>query len=655
MTFLFIATLGPVQPFIASSRRTRDLFAGSMLLSELSRAAAHEIAQREKAGIKSLIFPAPLKMEELGGVDTRPLNVANKIVAMVEQLPDELGNAVHEAVQERLRKIKEDAFRDIPTSNDEAANEQIRHLVEYAWVAVPFDEDAGYKHARERAEAVLSARKNTNFFHEVTWGSNQEKSSIDGRLECVIPAVKYPKTKEEYATEAKYRYETYKAGPHERLSAVDLLKRLGLTSMHLPVLSTSHIAATPFLERLLTMSQEDQTKARGLWNEYIQKVEMLAPSSSIVERIPQSHPVTGNVDGALLFEERLLEDIVERHKFPAAKEALRTFFCFTDERLNSLRPSPYYVVLLADGDGMGKAIEVQAERGPDGHRQISQALAGFAEQVFAVVKKHRGALVYAGGDDVLALLPLHTALACARELAQAFKEKLSTFKYEGSNTPTLSAGMAVVHHVSLLQDALTLARRAERQAKNQPQKNALAITVQKRGGEPASTVVSWSNREMFNMEVFSTLIALCQAEIIPGGMPYELRHMVRRLQTRSDDPEFTTLQKVIQIEAARVVRRKLYFSQHRTASQSLDQLEQQLSQFFPDPIPQKDGNMQYIPTTLQERALTFLLSRIGIEQHATKSFVVTSPENIALFVDRLIVAQVFAETLTRNVAKGATE
>ena len=107
MTFLFIAILGPVQPFIASSRRTHDLFAGSMLLSELSRTAAYEIAKREKADIESLIFPAPLSLEELDDEnEKRSLNVANKIVAMVEQLPDELGNAVYEAIQERLRKIK---------------------------------------------------------------------------------------------------------------------------------------------------------------------------------------------------------------------------------------------------------------------------------------------------------------------------------------------------------------------------------------------------------------------------------------------------------------------------------------------------------------------------------------------------------------------
>ena len=47
-------TIGPVQDFIAAGRRSRDLWYGSHLLSELSRRVAREIASR---GGK-LIFPA---------------------------------------------------------------------------------------------------------------------------------------------------------------------------------------------------------------------------------------------------------------------------------------------------------------------------------------------------------------------------------------------------------------------------------------------------------------------------------------------------------------------------------------------------------------------------------------------------------------------
>src|SRR6266566_344232 len=76
MQYLFLVSIGPVQDFIASARRTRDLWFGSWLLSELSKAAAQEIVNASAGN--SLIFPAPHD-ENLLQPDSQ-LNVANKIV-----------------------------------------------------------------------------------------------------------------------------------------------------------------------------------------------------------------------------------------------------------------------------------------------------------------------------------------------------------------------------------------------------------------------------------------------------------------------------------------------------------------------------------------------------------------------------------------------
>src|SRR5450755_51401 len=250
MNFLFIATLGPVQPFIASARRTRDLYVGSTLLSELSKAAADAIARME--GIESLIFPAPSDNDELQAGSL--LNVANKIVAVVQQQePAQLGKRVHDAIQQRLKQVRIDAFGSIELADGEKARRQIENLVEYSWEAVPFERVEDYRRARTQAEAVLAARKNTHFFREVTWGAHVAKSSIDGQRESVIPSRYYLRSQEDECSNARQLYNIYKAGPHEHLSAVDLLKRLAwldkkyeAVPASLPVvLSTSHIAATP--------------------------------------------------------------------------------------------------------------------------------------------------------------------------------------------------------------------------------------------------------------------------------------------------------------------------------------------------------------------------------------------------------------------------
>ena len=54
MSHLLAISVGPVQEFIAAARRTRDLWFGSYLLSEISRAVAKAV---ENQGGR-LIFPA---------------------------------------------------------------------------------------------------------------------------------------------------------------------------------------------------------------------------------------------------------------------------------------------------------------------------------------------------------------------------------------------------------------------------------------------------------------------------------------------------------------------------------------------------------------------------------------------------------------------
>jgi CRISPR-associated protein Cmr2 len=95
MRYLFLIHIGPVQDFIASARRTRDLAFGSWFLSELSRAAAREIEAQN--GLDSLIFPAPAKPEMLQR-NNQEFLVANKIIAWVQQSPQNLGVRVQQVI-----------------------------------------------------------------------------------------------------------------------------------------------------------------------------------------------------------------------------------------------------------------------------------------------------------------------------------------------------------------------------------------------------------------------------------------------------------------------------------------------------------------------------------------------------------------------------
>ena len=78
MKYLIEIAVGPVQEFIASARKLRDLWSGSTLLSELSKCVAKSMLSQGCY----LIFPAPANASDLEF--RSELVVANKILAEYE-------------------------------------------------------------------------------------------------------------------------------------------------------------------------------------------------------------------------------------------------------------------------------------------------------------------------------------------------------------------------------------------------------------------------------------------------------------------------------------------------------------------------------------------------------------------------------------------
>lgn len=533
--YLLLVHIGPVQDFIASARRSRDLWFGSWMLSELAKAAAKAIADR--SGKDSLIFPPP-------DLDLNPgsdVGVANRIVVVVDN-PAEVVEPVRAATWRRLAELREDAFDKLKEGSlrdTEAAIRQVMNLPEFFWAAVPLSDD--YRATRRRAEALLAARKNTRDFEPVSWGDWIPKSSLDGERESMIPEEAYPnwndnETVRSRKIEALYRH--YRARRAERLSGVDLLKRLGQErrdEAQFP--STSHMAARPLLHHLSTKAGIDTA-----WKQYTNRLpNWMVERESVHARYTTE--TFGRVDGSVLFVSRLAETL-EGQALQQAREALEAF-------LGGREPGPYYALLLGDGDGMGQVIDYQQT--PEAHRALSRQLNEFARGVRKIVEEeHQGALVYAGGDDVLAFLPLHTALPCTAALAKRFCGMMEEW-HDGEGRPaTFSAGIAVSHHLEPMSNALNLARRAERLAKSTPGKNALAIVIDKRGGVSREVVGRWGEID----RLLDRFIEFDQRNLLPGGFAYELRDTVLTLGGDNTVRQDSSLAQVLLSEAERILGRK---------------------------------------------------------------------------------------------------
>jgi len=201
---LFVISIGSVQDFIAAARRTRDLWFGSHLLSEISKAAAKAIA--DEGG--KLIFPA-LEREH---PDLEPsfnlppekrikaFNVANIILA---ELPESIkepskvnekarvaakGTWLHYVTETKkeIEKLDKDAVDpEIWTEQVIDVDEQTFDVIPIYSAWVPLGSD--YQKARKRLMRLLSGRKSIRNFNSPS-GKHPivPKSSLDGARESVL-------------------------------------------------------------------------------------------------------------------------------------------------------------------------------------------------------------------------------------------------------------------------------------------------------------------------------------------------------------------------------------------------------------------------------------------------------------------------------------
>lgn len=552
MPKLLLFHIGPVQSFITSARRSRDLWFGSWLLSDLSKAAAYAIADRH--GIGSLVFPAPVTLEDL--LPNSGLIVANKILAYIDGDLGKTPQQVEGEVRCRLAQVAGAAF-DIVASNKGnkyfnrvVAEAQIADLPEIYWVALPCDDRSEFRRQRDRLEALMAARKNTRPFKQPdAWAAQIPKSSLDGLRESVIDEALYERAagaSEAGLLNSERLYRLFKARRAERLSGVDLMKRLGNPATATPFPSTSHVAALPAITRLRRLAQEerrvlDWAKTYTLTLKTYVSAEFVEPLSGRF-----AVPELNGHDGSILYESRLCEDDkLTGEGLKAVRNALSTFL--QDSLGAGVAPSPYYMLLQGDGDRMGGAIDALAD--PDAQREFSLVLSKFSTEVRRVIEdEFGGALVYAGGDDVLAFLPLDTGLACAYTVAELFREMLARFADTPASSPTFSAGLVIAHHLDLLGQTMALARSAEQAAKAVEGKDALAITLSKRSGADSTVAGHWNTL----VPRLEALINLVLADKVPAGAAYDLRDLAIRLDAANDEH----LLKIQEIEIERILQRK---------------------------------------------------------------------------------------------------
>lgn len=488
---LLLVSLGPVQEFIAQARRSRDLWFGSHALSELSRAAAKALADKDA----ELIFPALkkgcLELEECDGpertVSMPPISIANKILAKVTGTTEDaraLAEEARKAVASRwwriANRVRDDEKVKAALAQDfnDVWKEQIEDAPEFYAVWAPLQPD-NYGATREPLEQALVARKHLREFkpwqHDRANGFEKvQKSSLDGARVSVL-------VQERSGRQGQSALRRLGIRRGEQLDAVGLVKRAGFSPDQFVPLP--NVAAAWWLSQVAKKPGAPEALERLRQACKDQKIKRIWTRSPCVDQLPFDASVLYPPRLPAVFEELDIDDADKAHQWGIAHVA---------PLLKAMRssPSPYVACLVADGDNMGPAIE--SLKHVKENQDLSRELAHFPGDARAKVEEKLGSLIYSGGDDVLAFLPVATALACARELHAAFHQRMQGVKAI-QQYPTLSVGIGIGHVLEPMGVLLELGREAERAAKAMPNKNALGIIVDKRSGGRRQIALHWND------------------------------------------------------------------------------------------------------------------------------------------------------------------
>lgn len=484
------------------------------------------------------------------------LQVANKILAQVETAdPAALMETAKEAARQTWRLQAAKVLRAIRSDKGSPLEKKLwraqsQDILEFfaAWVPLP-DPDQ-YQVQRQRLETLLAARKNSRDFLpsgvEPTQAAGQHKSSLDGLRESVLHSRRF----------TRLLRRRWGLDETEELDCPGLVKRVGslLSPKFAHFTPLSRIALDPWVRGLVKAEAGKQ---------YLTALE---PTLSSLVGARLASRVQGNegkyqdlpYDGQLLYRFRLEAQQAQlQPDQPDNQEALRAVLAALGAQLRPVwtafqEPQPYLAILTADGDKMGEFLDkIQTL---EIHQAISRELSAFAREVPVKVREHRGHCIYAGGDDVLALLPLDQAIACAHALAVAFHAYINTAitslppAKRPQKLPTLSVGIMIGHFLEPLGSLLRRARRAEKLAKGDDTKsnsrNALAVILKSRSGAEIAVRSGWGTNPK---ERFQTWVSAFQDNTLPDRTPYLLRQAAPTLtwlQQRGDnafDREITRL------------------------------------------------------------------------------------------------------------------
>ncbi|WP_320008114.1 type III-B CRISPR-associated protein Cas10/Cmr2 [Maridesulfovibrio sp.] len=509
MAHLIKIGFGPVHGFITAARKLEDLCSGSTMLSELMKEAAKKLGQ-------DLIYPVLPS-------DNSKANMPNIMLLKTDSDPKELAESIISGIKkqfcEQVDKAVKSQELDIDTNLlDAVINRQTSEFVETVWSTVELG--PSFEETLAELNMRFDAAKRTRMFSQ--HAEPGMKCTLQTNLSALAPKFESgnpdQKTKEWWKKLEDREMRSYEgralknssklSQKGERFSSIGLAKRVKARvddgTHHFP--STYAIATALWRKRIFENCGHEKFNA-DVFNSFFEKwsdlkdggdIEFNTVPEDVIPALPDIRDsvenLPDNLEMLLTCEAQCFRKTEFRKgtssKDPIAKERKELVTCA--KNIGAGSPPGHFVLLAADGDSMGRFVDAcESEKELS---ELSNKLKDFSEQAIKTIESPEvcGRMIYAGGDDVLAVMPVDEAIKTACELRRAYREKLAGIEYteDGKQIPaTLSAALLYAPDNYPLHRLLDNAEATLNGKAKAAEKNALAITVYKGNDEVSATVL----------------------------------------------------------------------------------------------------------------------------------------------------------------------
>lgn len=487
--YLLICEIGPIYDFVRQSRKTVDFWGASFLFSYFMSEVARDIKDNGGA-----IF--------LPHLDNNPMRAGSGTITC-GSIPDQIYATFTDTdrqrsnIENRLKTVLEDVIKAIaPKVEAVAGHKGRRHdalfpgevknffqffyiIHEINGIEPTFDEFVEAERKIRMRYAIRPFRQITGNDSIAKW----EKCSLCGDRKRIYSIV--------VDKDAGLYHE-------EHICSVCLLKRFlpkavtsifsGAAKIKEPQYkSTSDIALSPIKACIATADDE----IKNSYKTFINACEQASEEK--------------DSEGRFFYDQVLRKKFAE--KFAAWKKKIGEKYP-EDTKLNWLN-RPFYSIVYMDGDNMGDILKANRDKFPSYIKDVSKVISDFSNAVDAIVSRHHGQLIFAGGEDIIFVIHPEYLLCCIKELNETYNKYFADndHKYFADNDHTksmaekftLSAGAMICYHKYPLSEAIHRAGvMLKDHAKKRKGKDATAISLIK--GHTEALQFTFSNKSLGNLK-----------------------------------------------------------------------------------------------------------------------------------------------------------